>query len=145
MATETIMQILQWIIPVGGFGTVVGWIIHRDTRKARDAKERNDIYKEMYDNISGTLIELQNENKRLYKAVQRLNQTIQKAVGCPHYAACPMRDELQKSERIDTEPRHRQPGGRKKIRDDPGSRSPEPGGADDTDHEIGPAADRRGL
>lgn len=145
MATETIMQILQWIVPVGGFGTVVGWIIHRDTRKARDAKERNDIYKEMYDNISGTLIELQNENKRLYRAVQRLNQTIQKAVGCPHYAACPMRDELQKSERIDTEPRHRQPVGRKKIRDDPGARSSGPGGADGSDREAGVAADRRGL
>lgn len=118
MTTDLIMQILQWLVPVGSAGTVLGWIFYRDLRKAREAREKNDIYKDMYDNISGTLIELQNENKRLYKAVRQLNQTIQKATGCAHFADCPMRDELQKSDRIDADIRPRQPAKRKKNRDD---------------------------
>lgn len=142
MAWEQIMQILLWFAPSGALWA---WLKHRENRKVLAAKERNDTYKEMYDNLSGTLIDLQNENIKLYKAVRGLNRTIQRASTCKHYADCPIRSELQKSERIDTEPRHRQPGGRKKIRGDPGSRSSEPGGADDTDREIGPAADRRGL
>lgn len=114
MSTDLIMQILQWLIPVGSAGTILGWIFYRDLRKAREAKEKNDIYKDMYDNISGTLIELQNENKRLYKAVRQLNQTIQKATSCVHFADCPMRDELQKSERPDPDLHSRQPAKRKK-------------------------------
>lgn len=98
---DLVIQILQWLIPTGGILTLFGWIRQRDTRKERVAKEKNDIYKEMYDNISGTLIELQNENKRLYRAVRQLNQTIQKATACPHFADCPLRDELQEQQNND--------------------------------------------
>lgn len=145
MSIDLMMQILQWLIPVGSAGTMIGCIFFRDLRKAREAKEKNDIYKEMYDNISGTLIELQNENKRLYKAVRQLNQTIQKATGCPHFADCPLRDELQKSERIDTEPPIRQPAKRKKIRDDPHARSSQLYADQDTDGEAGGASGGCGL
>lgn len=139
------MQILQWLIPMGSIGSVAAWLVHRDTRKDRANKEKNDIYKSMYDNISGTLIELQNENKRLYKAIRRLNQTIDKAVSCPHYGNCPVRDELQKSERIDPDPPQRQPGGRKKIRDEPRTCAHEPGEAENPDELPYTVADRDGL
>ena len=142
MAWEQIIQILLWFAPSGALWALLK---HRENRKVLAAKERNDTYKEMYDNLSGTLIDLQNENIKLYKAVRGLNRTIQRASTCKHYADCPIRGELQKSERIDTEPRHRQPVGRKKIRDDPGARSSGPGGADGSDREAGVAADRRGL
>lgn len=145
MSMDLIVQILQWLIPVGSAGTVLGWIFFRDLRKAREAKEKNDIYKDMYDNISGTLIELQNENKRLYKAVRQLNQTIQKATGCPHYADCPMRDELQKSERIESDGQFRQPAKHKKIRSDPDAGSCECGDTGDSGTEIENAAYRSGL
>ena len=145
MSMDLVMQILQWLIPVGSAGTVFGWIFYRDLRKAREAKEKNDIYKDMYDNISGTLIELQNENKRLYKAVRQLNQTIQKATSCPHYADCPMRDELQKSPGIDFDRSHRQSAKHKKIRSDPDAGTGEHGDVGDSDTEIGDAAGRSGL
>lgn len=145
MSMDLIVQILQWLIPVGSAGTVLGWIFYRDLRKAREAKEKNDIYKDMYDNISGTLIELQNENKRLYKAVRQLNQTIQKATGCPHYADCPMRDELQKSERIEPDNQFRQPAKHKKIRSDPDADPCECGDTGDSGTEIENAAYRSGL
>lgn len=145
MSIDLIMQVLQWLVPVGSAGTVIGCIFYRDLRKARQAKEKNDIYKEMYDNISGTLIELQNENKRLYKAVRQLNQTIQKATGCPHFASCPMRDELQKSERLDAELPPRQPANRKKIRADPASRPSKHGAGEDTGTPVVGASGECGL
>lgn len=140
MSMDLVVQILQWLVPVGSAGTILGYIFYRDLRKAREVKEKNDIYKEMYDNISGTLLELQNENKRLYKAVRQLNQTIQKATACPHFASCPMRDELQKLERSDTEPPVRQPSKRKKIRADPDTGASEFRTDDGADFNLGGAS-----
>lgn len=94
MTADVMMQIVQWLVPIGGLGSVVAWVVKRDTRKDRAVKEKNDIYKEMYDNLSGTLIDLQNENKKLYRAIARLERAVTRAVTCPHYDGCPMRTEL---------------------------------------------------
>ncbi len=114
MTTEQIIQILQWLIPIGGLGSAVTWMVRRDTRKDRTAKERNDIYKAMYDNLSDTLIELQNENKKLYRAIARLERAVTRATGCRHYDDCPMRDELQEPAG-DSLPKPGSDGGRKKT------------------------------
>lgn len=124
MNTDLIMQILQWLVPSGIAGSLWAWLRHRENNKVLAAKERNDAYKEMYDNLSGTLIDLQNENIKLYKAVRELNRTIQKASTCKHYADCPIRTELQKSGQIDTErTQRRQPAKRKTIRSPARTRS----------------------
>lgn len=78
MNSDLIMQILQWLVPSGIAGSLWAWLRHRENNKVLAAKERNDAYKEMYDNLSGTLIDLQNENIKLYKAVRELNRTIQR-------------------------------------------------------------------
>lgn len=88
MNSDLIMQILQWLVPSGIAGSLWAWLRHRENNKVLAAKERNDAYKEMYDNLSGTLIDLQNENIKLYKAVRELNRTIQRASTCRHYADC---------------------------------------------------------
>lgn len=98
MTTDTILQIIQWLIPIGGLGSVMAWVVKRDTRKDRAIKEKNDIYKEMYDNLSGTLMDLQNENKKLYRAIARLERAVTRATTCRHYGDCPMRIELQDAE-----------------------------------------------
>lgn len=117
MNSDLIMQIFQWLVPSGIAGSLWAWLRHRENSKVIAAKERNDAYKEMYDNLSGTLIDLQNENIKLYKAVRELNRTIQRASTCKHYADCPIRSELQKSGTIDTEhQQHRQPAKRQTIR-----------------------------
>lgn len=117
MNSDLIMQILQWLVPSGIAGSLWAWLRHRENNKVIAAKERNDAYKEMYDNLSGTLIDLQNENIKLYKAVRELNRTIQRASTCKHYADCPIRGELQKSGTIDTDrQRHRQPAKQKRVR-----------------------------
>ena len=121
---ETIMQILQWLVPSGIAGYLWAWLRHRENSKVIAAKERNDAYKEMYDNLSGTLIELQNENIKLNKAVRELNRTIRKASTCRHYNDCPIRIELQKSGGIDADqPSYRQPARQKRVRSPSAARS----------------------
>jgi hypothetical protein len=95
MTWDWILQALELLFGPGFVAVFWVWIKNRDTRKAASAKEREDVYKTMYDNLSDTLIDLQNENIKLYKAVRELNRTIQKATACPHFAVCPLRSELQ--------------------------------------------------
>jgi hypothetical protein len=97
MTWDWILQALELLFGPGFVAVFWVWIKNRDTRKAASAKEREDVYKTMYDNLSDTLIDLQNENIKLYKAVRELNRTIQKATACPHFAVCPLRSELQNS------------------------------------------------
>ena len=128
MNSDLILQILQWLVPSGIAGSLWAWLRRRENNKVLAAKERNVAYKEMYDNLSGTLIDLQNENIKLYKAVRELNRTIQKASTCKHYGDCPIRHELQKSGTIDTEqPRYRQPARQKRVRSPSAARSAQPG------------------
>lgn len=146
MTTELITQILQWLIPSGFVGSFWVWLRHKENRKVLAAKERNDAYKEMYDNLSGTLIDLQNENLKLYKAVRELNRTIQTASTCKHYADCPIRGELQKSGQIDTErSQRRQPAKQRRVRSPAGARTAEycEDGIPDGDAELD--TDRYGL
>lgn len=135
MTVDGILQILNFLFGPGCIAAFWVWIKSRENRKATASKKRDDTYKQMYDNLSGTLIDLQNENIKLYKAVRNLNRTIQKAVTCPHYSGCPMRSELQEQTADganDIRPL-RQPAKHKKsrrmARDNP--RKPgEPAGAD---------------
>ena len=137
MNMETIMQILQWLVPSGIAGSLWAWLRHRENSKVIAAKERNDAYKEMYDNLSGTLIELQNENIKLNKAVRELNRTIRKASTCRHYNDCPIRIELQKSGGFDAaQPAYRQPARQKRVRSPSAARSSQCGEDGISDEDI---------
>ena len=137
MNMETIMQILQWLVPSGIAGSLWAWLRHRENSKVIAAKERNDAYKEMYDNLSGTLIELRNENIKLNKAVRELNRTIRKASTCRHYNDCPIRIELQKSGGIDADqPSYRQPARQKRVRSPSAARSSQCGEDGISDEDI---------
>lgn len=125
MTVDSILQILECLFGPGCFAAYWVWMKNKENRKLEASKQRDDTYKQMYDNLSGTLIDLQNENIKLYKAVRELNRTIQKATACPHYRDCPLRGELQEqagSGAPDFRPL-RQPAKRKKngrmARDDP--------------------------
>jgi hypothetical protein len=129
MTTETIIEILQWLIPTGTLGGLLAWFTNKVIRNTRTVKEVHDTYKEMYENTQGTLLELQNDNKRLYRAVSKLERTISKATTCVHYNVCPLRSELQEQTGDDTNDIRpiRQPAKRKKngrmARDNPSKQS----------------------
>lgn len=91
-----IMDVLQWIIPSGAIASVVTWLVNRSLHTARSAKEQQDIYKTMYENLHETVLNIQHENQKLNIAFVQLEKAISKAVLCRHYDSyCPVRDELQ--------------------------------------------------
>ena len=90
---ETILEYLRWAIP-GGLGAMTIWILSREVRSARAAKEVHDTYKEMYLDVSQSLKEFRNENERLYKAVTKLERALSRATACRHWPECPIRDGL---------------------------------------------------
>ena len=54
---ETILQILQWAIP-SGLGTAIGWFWNRRVNQAKAKKEIHDTFKQMYEDVSSTLLAL---------------------------------------------------------------------------------------
>jgi hypothetical protein len=135
---EWLSNILEWLIPSGALGTIAIWLTSKTVRAVRTTKEVHDTYKDMYDDIRSTLIDLQNENEKLYRAVARLERVLARAYTCRYYGTCPMRDELQR-QKADTKPRRRskqstnrqrEPDGRKTDESDP-----DPGVAGNADTE----------
>ena len=136
MTTETIIEILQWLIPTGTLGGLLAWFTNKIIRNTRTVKEVHDTYKEMYENTQGTLLELQNDNKRLYRAVSKLERTISKATACRYFADCPMRSELQEQAADDGTSDYRpvrQPAKRKKDRRMARDNPRKPGEPENTD------------
>lgn len=136
MTTETIIEILQWLIPTGTLGGLLAWFTNKVIRNTRTVKEVHDTYKEMYENTQGTLLELQNDNKRLYRAVSKLERTISKATTCRYFADCPLRSELQEQTADDGTSDYRpvrQPAKRKKDRRMARDNPRKPGEPENTD------------
>lgn len=93
--TDTLMNILQWLVPSGGLGAVMVWITSRKLRTIRVAKEEHDTYKLMYEDVSKTLLEIRTDYERLQKAINKLERAISKAHGCTYRDICPiLRTEL---------------------------------------------------
>lgn len=142
--TETITNILQWLIPSGGLGAVIVWLTNKTLRNARTSKEVHDTYKQMYHDVQLTLIEIQDDNKKLYKVISRLERAVSKVNTCRYYPHCPVNLELQQQQGVDTKPkgRNRQRTGQgnknSNIRADPDVEN----ATDDTDGEPHQAAHR---
>ena len=116
---------LEWtnifeFLTSGAVCSAITWLVSKTIRTVRRSKEVHDTYKSMYEDLHGTIIEVQNDNKRLYKAVSKLERTIAKATSCRHYDNCPMRSELQdkQDDNRDIHSRIRQPNRNKKENKD---------------------------
>jgi len=96
--TDTIITLLQWLVPSGGLGAAVAWAFSRTLRSLRETKEVHDTYKSLYEDISETLKDLQNEVDDLQKELGRFRRAVARIYGCRHYSDCPVNRELQNSE-----------------------------------------------
>lgn len=119
---ETLTQIFGYLFPTG-LGAAFGWMLNwYRNRKIFKAKQGTDIDTAYLDNINllrEELIKIQDENRKLYRAIARLDRTVAKATSCRHWDDCPIRNELQKSGHDDNiQPVKRQSAGRKRIRAD---------------------------
>lgn len=106
------ITLLQWLIPSGGIGAVIVWLTNKTLRNLRTAKEVHDTYKEMYEDVNSTLVDIRKENQnlyqitciqreeneKLYKAIASLERTLSRAASCRHWDSCPIRSELRKQE-----------------------------------------------
>lgn len=98
MMNGTLMDILQYLLPTGALATFFTWLIRRDVHNARSAKEKHDLYKQMYEDSQETNFNLQKDVRNLQIAFINLERAVSKAVLCKHYGdRCPVRNELQKS------------------------------------------------
>jgi hypothetical protein len=104
---ETLTTLLTWLIPSGGLGAIVVWLTSKTLRNLKKTETVHDTYKKLYDDLKGTLIELQDEINRLYKETNRLRQAVTKASTCIHYRDCPIKYELLREQESDTKPKSR--------------------------------------
>lgn len=95
-------------ISSGTIFTGLSWWLNKKLRQAKTAKETQDIYKTMYENLQSTILKFQDENQKLYRAVARLEKAVTQATTCKHYDDCPIREQLQEHRNSDAEPRNAQ-------------------------------------
>lgn len=96
--TESILQLLQWLVPTGGVGMLLGWITSTRLRQARTAKEVHDTYKEMYEGLYNQVIDIANDNSEMRQMLARLERAITKGTTCRIWSQCPIRHELQRTQ-----------------------------------------------
>ena len=97
---DYLMQILGNLFPAGlgaAIGTAIGWFFNRRLSKARNGGEVDAAYMDNIQNLRSDLMNSINENRKLYRAIARLDRTVARATSCRHWNDCPVRDELQKS------------------------------------------------
>lgn len=119
---DQLLTLLQWLVPAGGLGAILGWLTNSRVRAARTAKEVHDTYKQMYDDLHEQLLDLSDENKHIRADFSRLERAVAMGATCRLWSQCPIRRELQRPPLPDvsvTSPRQRQ----RKGRDPTGARS----------------------
>ena len=132
----SVMDVLQWLLPAGVLSNVMVWLISRSTYRARNRKEREDIYKQLYENVSGTLLDIQHQYEQLQRKHEQSNKNQTRMAGmlsllvararyCRSWPQCPLRSELQKYHQdgyIDSSPqgqRDHTGRGERQLRDGP--------------------------
>ena len=95
----------------GGFAVqLINIWRNRKLSKARQGSNIDTAYIENINMLREELVKIQDENRKLYKAIARLDRTVAKASACRYWDNCPIRDELQKSGHADrVRPARRQP------------------------------------
>lgn len=96
---DNLMQILGSLFPAGlgaALGTAIGWFFNRRLAKARNGGDIDAAYMDNIQNLRSDLMNSINENRKLYRAIARLDRTVARATACRHWNDCPIRSELQK-------------------------------------------------
>ncbi len=121
---DVLWNIIMYALPGGFLIQAINWYRNRKLSKARQGTDIDAAYLDNINMFREELIKIQNENRKLYRAIARLDRTVAKATSCRHWDDCPIRNELQKSGSDSSiQPAKRQPAKRKTIRADPSAGS----------------------
>ena len=89
---DVLWNIIMYAVP-GGFAVqLINWYRNRKLSKARQGGDIDAAYLDNINMLREELIKIQDENRKLYRAIARLDR----ATACRHWNDCPIRIELQK-------------------------------------------------
>lgn len=97
----TWFDLLVTLISSGVLFSLGTWLVNRKVNNTRQKKEIFDYYKSISEDLQTTLEKLQDENRKLYRVISRLERAMSMVSTCKHYADCPVRYELRKYEEND--------------------------------------------
>lgn len=151
-----ICGILTAVIGAGGFKMYIDrrkYIqevekLKADVRAAQvntRGSELDNVQKAMQILMDEIVEPLKQEINAIRKELGKLRRVVEKANNCRFAANCPVRDELQKSDKTGEEYRPRQPAKRPAIRSDPPPGSGQRSADEITDGPTGRAAGGRGI
>lgn len=104
---DAFIRILEWLIPAGGIAGGLTWLLNKTLRNLRTTKEIHDTYKTLYEQISKTILQLQDEVSDLHRELGRFRRAVSKASACRYYDNCPVQHELLREQKVDTKPKDR--------------------------------------
>ena len=130
--TEQLIEILISALTGGSLVQLLNWWRERRLQRARSGADVDSAYMENIQNLRSDLMKSIDENRKLYRAIARLDRTLAKASACRYWEHCPVRIELQKSGKVgelasDGADTDRQPAVRHTARSDPRGHPSEPG------------------
>lgn len=111
---ERLIDLLMTLLPPGGLGLLLGWVVSARVRRARTDKETSDIYQGLYNGLSETvtrqneqiskqqeqILSLQEKSLLLHRQYTHLLQVVNQARVCRYWgSSCPIRRQLQDAER----------------------------------------------
>jgi hypothetical protein len=85
----TILEILMWALPSGFASGAITFLVSRKTFTARKKKEREDVYRQLYDNLSATTLDLSKQIKKLNEKIIFYETAIRKIQTCKYVDRCP--------------------------------------------------------
>ena len=85
----TILEILMWALPSGFASGAITFLVSRKTFTARKNKEREDVYKQLYDNLSATTLDLSKQIKKLNEKIIIYETALRKIHACRYADRCP--------------------------------------------------------
>ena len=86
----TLLQTLwDWLLPAGWLATAIAWWRDRKIYKVRVVKESEGTYKELYDDLSATILELSKQLRKLNERNITHETALRKIHACRYADRCP--------------------------------------------------------
>lgn len=84
-----IWDILMYALPSGFASGWLTWLVSRRTFAARNKKEREDVYRALYDDLSATTLDLSRQVKKLNERIVNHETALRKCHSCKYADRCP--------------------------------------------------------